>query len=55
MEIFLHVFCNEQLVYTTGGDFYMPIYYCMFLEKDRAYNEADLVVPQVEMPPCQTE
>ena len=46
------VFGNEQRVYTMGGVTYMPIYYCMFLEKDRVDNEADLVVPQVEMPPC---
>lgn len=46
------VFGNEQRVYTMGGVTYMPIYYCMFLEKNRVDNEADLVVPQVEMPPC---
>ena len=44
------VLSNEQRVYQQNGIFYMPIYYCMFFDNNIAENEAECVIPQIEMP-----
>lgn len=44
------VLSNEQRVYTKDGITYLPIYYCMFFEKNRVDNEEELVIPHIDMP-----
>ena len=44
------VLSNEQRVYTKDGITYLPIYYCMFFEKNRVDNEEELVIPHIGMP-----
>ena len=44
------VLSNEQRVYTKDGINYLPIYYCMFFEKNRVDNEEELVIPHIDMP-----
>lgn len=42
------VLSNEQKVFEEGGITYMPIYYCMFIQR---YNDVDdCVIPEVELP-----
>ena len=44
------VLSNEQSVYQQAGITYMPIYYCMFFENNVIEDEADYVIPEIEMP-----
>ena len=44
------VLSNEQSVYQQDGITYMPIYYCMFFENNKMKNEAEYVIPEIEMP-----
>lgn len=44
------VLSNEQKVFIKGKIVYMPIYYCMFFEKDHVSSADNLVIPQVELP-----
>ena len=44
------VLSNEQRVYQEGGITYMPIYYCMFFENNKVDDEAEFVIPEIEMP-----
>ena len=44
------VLSNEQMVYQQGRITYMPIYYCMFFDNNVTENEAECVIPQLEMP-----
>lgn len=44
------VLSNEQSVYQQDGITYMPIYYCMFFENNVIEDEADYVIPEIEMP-----
>lgn len=44
------VLSNEQNVFVKDKIVYMPIYYCMFFEKDSVGSEDNLVIPQVELP-----
>lgn len=44
------VLSNEQRVHQQNGITYMPIYYCMFFDNNMAENEAECVIPQIEMP-----
>ena len=44
------VLSNEQRVHQQDGITYMPIYYCMFFDNNMAENEAECVIPHIEMP-----
>lgn len=44
------VLSNEQSVSQQEGITYMPIYYCMFFENNRVKNEAEYVIPEIELP-----
>lgn len=44
------VLSNEQRVYQQEGITYMPIYYCMFFENNKVEDEAEFVIPEIEMP-----
>lgn len=44
------VLSNEQSVYQQAGITYMPIYYCMFFENNVIEDEAEFVIPEIEMP-----
>ena len=44
------VLSNEQRVYQEEGITYMPIYYCMFFENNNVDDDAEFVIPKVEMP-----
>lgn len=44
------VLSNEQSVYQQDGITYMPIYYCMFFENNKMKNDAEYVIPEIEMP-----
>ena len=44
------VLSNEQRVYQQEGITYMPIYYSMFFENNKVVDEAEFVIPEIEMP-----
>ncbi len=44
------VLSNEQMVFEEKGIVYLPIYYCMFFQKDKTGDEDSLVIPDIELP-----
>ena len=44
------VFSNEREIKEKGGIVYLPVYYCMFYQRDFVRNEADLVIPEIPLP-----
>lgn len=44
------VLSNEQKVYKEGGITYFPIYFSMFFENNRVEDEADVVIPKIDVP-----
>lgn len=44
------VLSNEQKVFKENGITYLPVYYCMFFQKDMVEDEDSLVIPEVELP-----
>lgn len=44
------VLSNEQMVFKEKGIVYLPVYYCMFFQKDMAEDADSLVIPNIEAP-----
>ena len=44
------VFSNEREVSVEDGITYLPVYYCMFYQKDFVRDDMELVIPEVKMP-----
>ena len=44
------VLSNEREVSVKNGITYLPVYYCMFYQKDFVRDEGALVIPMIEMP-----
>ncbi len=44
------VLSNEQKVFKERGITYLPIYYCMFFQKDKEEDADSLVIPNIELP-----
>ncbi len=40
---------NEREVSVKSGITYLPVYYCMFYQKDYVRDEGDLVIPRIEL------
>ena len=43
------VLSNEREVSVKGGITYLPIYYCMFYQKDYVRDDGELVIPEVRI------
>ena len=43
------VLSNEREVSMKNGIIYLPIYYCMFYQKDYVRDEGELVIPEIEL------
>jgi len=44
------VLSNEREVTISDGITYLPVYYCMFYQKDYVQDEGELVVPEIKLP-----
>ena len=44
------VLCNEREVLEKNGITYLPVYYCMFYQRDYVRNEDELFIPEVQLP-----
>ena len=44
------VLSNEREVYVKNGITYLPIYYCMFYQRDFVRDEGTLVIPEIKLP-----
>ncbi len=44
------VLSNEQMVFKDKGIVYLPVYYCMFFQKDKTEDADSLVIPNIEVP-----
>ena len=44
------VLSNEREIAVTKGVVYLPIYYCMFYQKDYVRDEGKLVIPEITLP-----
>ena len=44
------VFSNEREIKEKDGIVYLPVYYCMFYQRDFVRDEADLVIPEIPLP-----
>ena len=45
------VFSNEQQASEKDGIMYLPIYYCMFLERSQVEDDSGLIIPSIPLPP----
>lgn len=43
------VLSNERVVSETNGVLYLPVYYCMFYERDRTSDDSELIIPEITM------
>jgi len=43
------VLSNEREVSVKNGITYLPVYYCMFYQKDFVQDEGALVIPEIEL------
>lgn len=43
------VLCNDREVREKDGIVYLPIYYCMFYQRDFVRNEGELIVPEIKL------
>ena len=44
------VLSNEREVSVKNGITYLPVYYCMFYQKDFVRDEGELVIPEIKLP-----
>ena len=44
------VFSNEQQASEKDGIMYLPIYYCMFLERSQVEDDSGLIIPSIPLP-----
>ena len=44
------VLSNEREISVKNGITYLPVYYCMFYQKEFVRDEEELVIPEIEMP-----
>ena len=43
------VLSNAREVSEKDGVMYLPIYYCMFYERDKRADESELIIPEIVM------
>lgn len=43
------VLSNERVVSEADGVLYLPIYYCMFYERDKKSNDFELIIPEITL------
>ena len=41
---------NERKISVKNGVTYLPVYYCMFYQRDFVRDESELVIPEVKLP-----
>ena len=41
---------NEREISVKNGVTYLPVYYCMFYQRDFVRDEGDFVIPEIKLP-----